>query len=137
MRIDPRFAAMSIAPQARPGAASPSGRFTLDDEKRPSSTGAARSAAPLATLDAILALQSEEDPGHRRRRGAQAGREVLDALDALKAAVLGGTVPAATLSAIAAKLSALPATGDPALDGILGEIDLRARVELAKLGRTA
>ena len=41
------------------------------------------------------------------------------------------------LSAIAAKLSALPATGDPALDGILGEIDLRARVELAKLGRTA
>lgn len=136
MRIDPRFASLPVAPQARPREGAASGRFTLDDPKR-ATTGSARAAAPLATLDAILALQAEEDPGHRRRRGAQAGREVLDALDALKAAVLGGSIPAATLSTIAAKLADLPATGDPALDGILGEIDLRARVELAKLGLTA
>lgn len=135
MRIDPRLAALATAAQPR-ARESGAPRFSLSEETIAGPRGA-RSAAPLATLDAILALQGEEDPGQRRRRAARSGREMLDALDALKAALLAGRVAPETLAGIAGRLAALSATGDPELDAILGAIDLRARVELAKLGRAA
>jgi hypothetical protein len=134
MRIDPRFAAAATTPAQRPRESS-AARFSLDDKAK-TSTGSARSAAPLATLDAILQLQSEEpDPGERRRRSARRGHALLDALDRLKAALLAGTVPAADLGRMARTLAEAGASGDPVLDGIVGQIELRAKVELAKLGR--
>ncbi len=133
MRIDPRFAAAAIAPAARPRESAGS-RFSLDD-KATARTGAARSAAPLATLDAILQLQSEEDPAERRRRSARRGNHLLDTLDKLKAALLSGSVPAADLVRLARALADAGTSGDPALDTIVAHIELRAKVELAKLGR--
>ena len=135
MRIDPRFAALATAAQPRTRETG-GPRFSLAEEI-PAGPAGARAAAPLATLDAILALQAEEDPRQRRRRAARSGGEMLDALDALKAALLAGRVAPHTLAGIAGRLSALAATGDPELDAILAAIDLRARVELAKLGRAA
>jgi hypothetical protein len=86
-------------------------------------------------MDAILALQGEGDPGERRRRSVQRGHELLDALDRLKAALLSGRVATADLQAIAARLAERRhASGDPRLDEILSHIDLRAQVEMAKLG---
>ncbi|RVU15501.1 flagellar assembly protein FliX [Methylobacterium oryzihabitans] len=115
MRVDPRFAP-APATAAAPGRAG------------------AGSAAPLAGLDAILTLQAQDDPAERRRRAARRGHDLLDALDRLKAALLGGRVNAADLTAIAARLAERAgATGDPRLDGLIGEIELRAQVELAKL----
>ncbi|MDQ4136959.1 MAG: flagellar assembly protein FliX, partial [Pseudomonadota bacterium] len=93
------------------------------------------SAAPLATMDAILALQGESDAGQRRRRSVQRGNDLLDALDRLKAALLSGRVSTADLQAIAARLSEhREASGDPRLDDLLLHIELRAQVEMAKLG---
>jgi hypothetical protein len=133
MRIDPRFAAAGIATAARPREAA-STRFSLG-EKTSQGTGSAGASAPLATLDAILQLQSQEDPGERRRKSARRGHDLLDGLDKLKAALLGGKVPAADLGRIARTLSEAGQSGDPALDGIIAQIELRAKVELAKLGR--
>ncbi|MDB5557546.1 MAG: hypothetical protein JWQ36_480 [Enterovirga sp.] len=133
MRIDPRFAAATVGSAARPRESAP-GRFTLD-EKSPARPGAARASAPLATLDAILQLQSEEDPAERRRRSARRGFDLLDKLDKLKAALLGGAIPAADLGRIARSLAEAGSSGDPTLDTILAHIELRAKVELAKLGR--
>lgn len=132
MRIDPRFAAPQAAPPTR--TRETGGRFSLAEDRAPRTSGT-RAAASPATLDAILALQSEEDPGQRRRRSAQGGRDVLDALDALKAALLGGAVAPAMLAGITSRLALLGPSGDAGLDRVLGEIELRARVELAKLGR--
>ena len=133
MRIDPRFAAAAIGPAARPREAGGS-RFAVED-KAPPRPGSARSSAPLATLDAILQLQSDDDPGERRRRSARRGHDLLDSLDKLKAALLGGSVPAADLGRLARALSDAGPSGDPELDAIVAQIELRAKVELAKLGR--
>ncbi|MEE7476774.1 hypothetical protein MHIMP23_10640 [Methylobacterium hispanicum] len=82
-------------------------------------------------------LQTEADtPQERRRRSVRRGHDLLDGLDRLKAALLGGRVAAQDLRAIAGRLSErVGESGDPRLDGLMAEIELRAAVELAKLER--
>ena len=135
MRIDPKLAsAMPLrAGGPRPAA---SGTFRIGSGSEAGQASAARSAASLASLDAILALQVEEDPRERRGRSARRGRELLDALDELKAALLGDRAPAELLGRLARRLdTGAGSSGDPALDEIVASIELRAKVELAKLGR--
>ena len=125
------LASAAPSPSAKPAFALPSGRPAAQRD-----AAAARQAAPLATLDALLALQHDEDPTERRRRSARRGQDLLDALDGLKVALLGGKVSTAELRRIADRLAALPATsGDPDLDALVTQIEIRARVELAKLGQ--
>ena len=111
---------LGAAPGAAPGAAS---------------AHAPAAAASLAGLDAVLTLQGEsETPSERRRRSARRGHDLLDGLDRLKAALLSGRVPIHELQSIAGRLSDRAATsGDPRLDGLIADIELRAAVELAKL----
>ncbi|ACL59572.1 flagellar assembly protein FliX [Methylobacterium nodulans] len=135
MRVDPRFATAGPgAVPKRPADASQS--FAVATGLPPRAAASAGSAAPLAGLDAILTLQAEaEDPAERRRRHARRGHDLLDALDRLKAALLGGRVSTADLKAIAGRLAERPGpTGDLRLDDLIGQIELRAEVELAKLG---
>lgn len=110
-------------------------RFVLGDA--PAATGAHAPAASttLAGLDAVLVLQGEADtPQERRRRSARRGHDLLDGLDRLKAALLSGRVATHELRAIAGRLSERAASsGDPRLDGLIADIELRAAVELAKL----
>jgi hypothetical protein len=82
-----------------------------------------------------LQLQAEEDPAQRRRRSARRGQDLLDGLDRLKAALLAGSLPAADLGRLARSLTDAGPSGDPQLDDLIGQIELRAKVELAKLGR--
>jgi hypothetical protein len=89
----------------------------------------------LGGIDALIALQGIEDPVERRRRAVKHGRRALDALDELKLGLLSGTLEPATLlqlKAIAADLK--DGSGDEKLDQVLGDIDLRVAVELAKAG---
>jgi Class II flagellar assembly regulator len=96
-------------------------------------------AAPKATanIDALLALQGiEEDPTERRRRSVQRGKGALDVLDDLKLKLLSGNLDSATVSRLrdaAANLKS--SSGDPGLDSVLSEIELRVEVELAKAGQ--
>ncbi len=107
----------------------------------PDSTGAAETrpaAAPKAAagIEALLALQGVEDPTERRKRCVQRGRGALDALDSLKIGLLSGAFDTATVARLrdaAAGLKDL--SGDPGLDAVLSEIELRVEVELAKAGR--
>jgi hypothetical protein len=89
----------------------------------------------LGGIDALIALQGIEDPTERRRRAVKHGSRALDALDALKLGLLAGTLDQSTLlrlKSVAADLK--EGSGDEKLDQILGEIDLRVAVELAKAG---
>ncbi len=90
----------------------------------------------LAPVDALLALQEvSEDPGGRNR-GRRHGEALLDHLDDLRLGLLSGRMSLDALE----RLSAIVApkrdqVDDPRLTQILEEIEIRAAVELAKLGR--
>lgn len=101
----------------------------------PSHTAAPAAATTLAGLDAVLLLQAQADsPQERRRRAARRGHDLLDGLDRLKASILGGRVSPGELRAVASRLAERAGpSGDPRLDGLMAEIELRAAVELAKL----
>ncbi|HXI08349.1 MAG: flagellar assembly protein FliX [Bradyrhizobium sp.] len=111
--------------------------FSLPDA---ASTTETRSSAPpraAANIDALLALQGvEEDPAERRKRSVARGRGALDVLDDLKIGLLSGNLDASTVNRLrdaAANLKS--SSGDPGLDVVLSEIELRVEVELAKAGR--
>ncbi|WP_213770194.1 flagellar assembly protein FliX [Bradyrhizobium sp. dw_78] len=111
--------------------------FALPEETASASESRATS-APKATanIDALLALQGVEDPTERRKRSVQRGKGALDVLDDLKLGLLSGNLTASTVSRLrdaAANLKS--SSGDPGLDAVLSEIELRVEVELAKAGQ--
>jgi Class II flagellar assembly regulator len=93
--------------------------------------------APLRTvggIDALLALQGIEEPLERRKYAVKRGRIALEALDELKLGLLGGPLSPATLAKLNSAAAYLKdGSGDAGLDGILGEIELRVEVEIAKM----
>lgn len=96
-----------------------------------------RGPAAVSNLDAIVALQAIDNVSERRRRAVRQGSETLDVLDELKIALLSGTVPAAKLERLRALVERFEGHDDePELRELLRQIDLRARVELAKLGKS-
>lgn len=141
MRVDPRFVTSSTGPSAAPRRSEAAQAFALASPAATATSAAATPSASLAGLDAILTLQSNTDtPEERRRRSTRRGNDLLDGLDRLKASLVMGRVSPRDLQAIAARLNERAGTsGDPRLDGLIAEIELRAAVELAKVsaGRVA
>ncbi len=126
-------AALATAPAtARRGA---SGSFSLSEQQAPRNAAAAGSLRSISTLDALMALQGVEDPAERKKRTVAKGRKALDLLDALKLGMLDGSVDSSTLARLKVAADGLTEqSGDSALDTVMGEIDLRVAVELAKAG---
>jgi hypothetical protein len=95
----------------------------------------------MTDVSSLLALQMVDtaDPVQQRKgRMVKRGRRLLDALDGLKIAVLDGEVDARLLGDLGAAIAeAREGTNDPALEAILDAVELRARVELAKLQQAA
>lgn len=94
------------------------------------------STTPLGALDALVALQEVDDSTTGRAKAQQRGEELLDRLDQLRMGLLLGRVSVSELERLSELVNReTVATADPRLREILGEIELRAAVELAKLGR--
>lgn len=134
MRIyGPNGAALANAPAS--ARRTSGGTFKLSEGEMPRNTGAAASLRSISSLDALMTLQGVDDPAERKRRAAGRGRNALDMLDKLKLAVLDGSLDGSTLARLKVASQGLTeASGDPGLDEILGQIDLRVAVELAKAG---
>jgi hypothetical protein len=133
MRVDPRYS--PSLPAASSTRASAGARFTLGRAAAAQTPVNVQAAASLASISALLALQSDE-AGDRRRLSLRRGHDLLDRLDKLKAGLLAGRVDAASLHGLAKQLAtAREASGDAGLDEVLAQIELRAQVELAKLER--
>ena len=110
--------------------------FSLPDAEMSAPAQKTFGVSTVPGLDTLLALQSVDMAGERRRKGTARGRRLLDILDQVKLGVLDGTLSPATLQSLNQSVAeAREETGDPALDAILAEIELRAEVELAKLAR--
>src|SRR5580700_4125905 len=101
-------AAVVSTPVRRPASDS----FSVGNETAPRAAAAAGAPRLIGGIDALLALQGFDDPLERRRRAVKRGR--------------------AALKAVAAELA--DRTGEPDLDTVLAEIELRVGVELAKIG---
>jgi hypothetical protein len=111
------------------------GTFTVSEQDSPRNAGAANSLRSISTVDVLLALQGMEDPTERKKRAVAKGRNALDVLDKLKASLLDGSIDQSTLSRLKVASEGLSdESGDPGLDDVLGQIDLRVAVELAKAG---
>jgi hypothetical protein len=117
---------------------SASGTFSLPQEEPATTPAASGGVRSVAGIDALLALQGVEAVDERRRRAVKRGHKALDLLDEMKLALLAGRLDQSVvlrLQSAAAELKDL--SGDPSVDQVLAEIDLRVEVELAKVAASA
>jgi hypothetical protein len=120
------------APAARRVSGSGFSVSTDEGARQTGSTGASRS---IGGIDTLLALQSVEDPTERRKRAVKRGNTALDVLDDLKLGLLRGELNESTLGRLRAAAAGLKeSSGDPNVDSLLAQIELRVEVELAKAG---
>jgi hypothetical protein len=100
----------------------------------PAGVTAAASVSAVNTLEALMALQEVGGPLERRRRAVWRADKILDALDGLKLELLEGPLNPAVLERLTrAVREQRSMTDDPALEGLLDQVETRAAVELAKL----
>lgn len=145
MKVEGPRSSQSVSGAKKAGAAKKSGGASFSDAL--SETGAAESgeaaaqtggAGPASAVDALLALQEVDSAGDatsgRKKRQAIAwGQEMLDGLEEIRTGLLLGAIPIDKLERLAAITSESGrAVDDPQLAAILADIELRARVELAK-----
>jgi len=128
--------ARSTSVSARSGVGrSNAGGFFISDDAATAKPATAQPIAQTAGIDALLALQSVEDPLFARRKAVRRGNALLDALEAIKADLLLGQVSEGRLNQLMALIGQARERNLPDLDPLLDDIELRARVELAKCGR--
>ena len=100
--------------------------------------GAMDGLSSISGVDTLLALQSVGDVNEReaRKRMIRRGEEILDQLEELRHGLLIGNMSAEKLEGLAKTVrTSREDCVDPRLGSILDEIELRAEVELAKMGR--
>lgn len=90
----------------------------------------------IASLDALLAVQAAEDPtqGAAKKRMRRRSDKILNELEKIRMAMLNGSLTVGHMIDVADVVAShREKIMDPALTGIMDEIDLRAQVELAKM----
>lgn len=93
-------------------------------------------AASVHAVDSLLSLQEVDDATARASKGKKRAEDMLDGLEELRDGLLMGTISPDKLSQLSRLAQSRRAqVDDPRLAEILDEVDLRAQVELAKLGR--
>ncbi len=119
----------------------PAGGFA-DEMKVAAGSGGAEdvaAAAPAGAVDALLAVQEAGDAtsGGGNARARAWGGEVLDRLEEIRVGLLTGTIPLQQLESLTRLVERQRESGvSPHLAAVLDEIELRAKVELAKLARS-
>ena len=108
--------------------------FAAQEIQETKTAAALTGSGPIAAVDTLLALQGIEDSADERKRGVTHGEELLTLLDEIRDGLLAGGIPRLTLTRLAAVAAKRRESfADPKLQNVLEEIELRARVELAKL----
>ncbi len=136
MKVDPTGTAKAASVRrSDKGAQAKPGEFSkllegVDEPEAPRATGAATAVDPLfATRDAT------DRSGGRSKKRAE---DILDRLEEIRVGLLTGSIPRDRLEALDQLVRGhRDQAMDPRLNEILDEIELRARVELAKLDMSA
>lgn len=91
----------------------------------------------VQSVDSVLSVQEVGDHQGGRRRARQHAEQMLDRLEDIRHGLLVGAIPHDRLQELATAVrQQREALDDPHLIEILDEIELRARVELAKFERS-
>ncbi|MFC7050497.1 flagellar assembly protein FliX [Emcibacter nanhaiensis] len=107
----------------------------LGTEETTSSSGVSGT-APLTAVNSLLALQEAETATEGRSRGLMRAEDLVEHLEAIQNGLLLGYIPQQKLQEISTIVSKKrDQFDDPALNDLLDDIELRVKVELAKLGR--
>ncbi len=105
--------------------------------KSSESAAGAHPVAPVSALtavDTLLALQEVDDPLARRQQAVKRAYDIVDLLDSIRLGLIAGGIPQRQLGALVNLVENRRDTFvDPRLSGLVDEIELRARVEIAKL----
>lgn len=116
------------------GTTSSSSTFSVADTPEQERAVTVAGPGPIASVESILTLQGLDDSTSGRSKSVSHGEQLLDMLDQVRDGLLAGGIPRATLNRLANAVSRRQdGFADPRLQTVLDEIDLRARVELAKL----
>ncbi|MCK7614876.1 flagellar assembly protein FliX [Roseibium sediminicola] len=120
---------------AKKGKSSSSESFAPDFGSEVVSSSQTAGGSAIQGMDALLALQEVDERAERRSRAARHGHSLLDTLETVRTDLLAGQVSEDRLELLARQVSKRLESGDPKIDSVLEEIELRVKVELAKLGR--
>lgn len=112
-----------------------SGNFAVDHGVASADARPVAGVASMVGIDALLALQAIEDPLAKRRKLVRRGTQLIDTLEQMKTDLLTGRISESSLNQLMALVQQAREKSDPELDALVDEIELRARVELAKNGR--
>ncbi len=111
---------------------------TLQSATSSASATATGGASSVWSIGSILSVQETFDATDETAKNklSRFGNDVLDRLDDLRIEILDGTVSKERLTVLARMLrEKRELTDDPRLNAVIGEIELRAEVEIAKLTR--
>lgn len=110
------------------------GGFSLDRADDAGASKPVSGAGPVSVVGSLLSIQEVDDQGGGQRKTLNRAEEMLDLLDDVRHGLLIGVMPEHKLRRLLS-LSSVKREGfiDPRLGGILSDIELRAKVELAKL----
>lgn len=108
----------------------------VSDADETSGSHAVGGAVSIGALDALLTLQGvDETSGDAAKKAKKQAFDLLDQLDRIRVGLLTGELPQSTIQNLIHMIGAhRERVTDPELAEVLDAIDLRARVELAKLG---
>lgn len=99
-----------------------------------SAAGPSSGTSPLASISSLLSLQEMPTSSEGRSKGLAMAEDMLGHLEIIRHGLLVGQIPQLKLKEVVAIVSRERSmVKDPALDEILGDIELRVKVELAKL----
>jgi len=138
MRIDSSSPLRPAAPRRDGKTGSGSGADFASAVSGEQPAAATAGARPVVSVEGLFQLQELPDALAERRRAVQRGSLLLDRLDDVRLALLGGGLSPGRIAELQRVLeSERGRVDDPRLLAVLDEIDLRAKVELAKLSTPA
>lgn len=106
--------------------------FDVDQQTPTAISMPAAAQSEVACVDTLLALQAVDSPLQQRKKTITRGHDLLDQLEALKIDLLSGDIVPHKLNRLLQLIQTQRTCHEDGLDQLIDEIELRARVELAK-----
>jgi len=139
MRIN-RQSALSRSTSAKPssGRASGAPQFSIEQTGGGAAAASVQGMRPMGPVDALLSLQEVPDASVATRRAIGRAVNILDALEDVQMGLVTGILPKGQLTRLLGLVRReQEQVQDEKLGEVLKEVELRAHVELAKLGEFA
>jgi len=127
----------SVAPRGRKPTQQSGASFADHFDTAATASSPQTSSVSSVLIEGLIGLQEygDDSSGGKQRQAFQHGEAILDDLELLRRDILLGRVPVTRLRQLTENLrDGAKLQSDPRLRDILEEIDLRAHIELAKLG---